>query len=135
MRILINPLQHQVSDSPVQYLGHDVLGNIEKVEELKENVVYVMENLNFLPDEHGYVAPWIEPEEEKKEEEEVKENDDANSQQVVAPGKAVPPKDPKKMTAAEKKKAEEEAKKKAEEDSRAAAALAESAESRLERER
>ena len=47
----------------------------------------------------------------------------------------VPPKDPKKMTAAEKKKAEEEAKKKAEEDSRAAAALAESAESRLERER
>ena len=135
MRILINPLQHQVSDSPVQYLGHDVLGNIEKVEELKENVVYVMENLNFLPDEHGYVAPWIEPEEEKKEDEEVKENDDANSQQVVAPGKAVPPKDPKKMTAAEKKKAEEEAKKKAEEDSRAAAALAESAESRLERER
>ena len=83
MRILINPLQHQVSDSPVQFLGHDVLGNIEKVEELKENVVYVMENLNFLPDEHGYVAPWIEPEEEKKEEEEEKEADDANSQQVV----------------------------------------------------
>ena len=136
MRILINPLQHQVSDSPVQYLGHDVLGNIEKVEELKENVVYVLENLNFLPDEHGYVAPWIEPEEEKKEEEEEKEPDESASQQVAQPGaKAVPPKDPKKMTAAEKKKAEEEAKKKAEEDSRAAAALAESAESRLERER
>jgi len=39
------------------------------------------------------------------------------------------------MTAAEKKKAEEEAKKKAEEDSKAAAALADSAESKIERER
>lgn len=39
------------------------------------------------------------------------------------------------MTAAEKKKADEEAKKKAEEDSKAAAAQADSAESRIERER
>ena len=39
------------------------------------------------------------------------------------------------MSAAEKKKAEEEAKKKAEEDSKAAAAMADSAESRIERER
>ena len=61
MRVLINPLQHQVQDAQVQFLGHDTIGNMEKIEELKENVVYVMENLNFLPDEHSYVAPWIEP--------------------------------------------------------------------------
>ena len=60
----------------MQYLGHDVIGNIEKVEELKENVVYVMENLNFLPDEHSYVAPWIEPEEENREQEEEKQEEE-----------------------------------------------------------
>lgn len=69
MRVLINPLQHQVQDSQVQYLGHDTIGNMEKIEELKENVVYVMENLNFLPDEHSYVAPWVEPVEENEQEE------------------------------------------------------------------
>ena len=57
-----------------------MIGNIEKIDELKENVIYVMENLNFLPDEHSYVAPWIEPEEENKEQEEEKEEgDDINS--------------------------------------------------------
>ena len=54
-------------------MGHDVIGNVEKIEELKENVVYVMENLNFIPDEHSFVAPWVEPEEEHKEKEEEKE--------------------------------------------------------------
>ncbi len=43
---------------------------MEKIEELKENVVYLMENLNFLPDEQSYVAPWIEPEDETKKEQE-----------------------------------------------------------------
>ena len=59
-----------------------MIGNIEKIDELKENVIYVMENLNFLPDEHSYVAPWIEPEEEnKKEQEEEKEDaEQVNSQ-------------------------------------------------------
>ena len=120
MRILINPLQHAIADSSVQYLDHDVIGNIEKIDELKENVIYVMENLNFLPDENSYVAPYIEPEEDnKKEQEEDKdENDDANSPAGLS---KVPAKDPKKMSAAEKKKADEEAKRKAEEDSKAAA--------------
>ena len=66
MRILINPLQHSVADSSVQFLDHDVIGNIEKIDELKENVIYVMENLNFMPDEHSYVAPYYEPEEDNK---------------------------------------------------------------------
>ena len=113
------------------FLGHDVLGNQEKVEELKEGMVYVMENLNFLPDEHSYVSPWIEPEEDKKDQDEAK---DENADEVVVSGKNAPPKDPKKMSAAEKKKAEEEARKKAEEDSKAAE-LANSAESQLERQR
>lgn len=138
MRILVNPVQHLMSDVQVQYLGHDVIGNVEKLEELKENVIYLMENLNFIPDEHSFVAPYIEVEDENKDEEDDKDGDDESSQKNAAAGKgttAAAPKDPKKMTAAEKKKAEEEAKKKAEEDSKAAAAMAESAESQIERAR
>lgn len=54
-----------------------MLGNVEKLDELKENVIYVMENLNFLPDENSYVAPWIEPEEKKDQEEEKEEEPDS----------------------------------------------------------
>ena len=38
---------------------------MEKIEELKENVIYIMENLNFIPDEQSYVAPYVEPEEDR----------------------------------------------------------------------
>ena len=58
MRTLIGPLQHQVQDIQVQFMGHEVIGNADMLEELKENVAYVMENLNFIPDEHSYVEPW-----------------------------------------------------------------------------
>jgi len=124
MRILVNPLQHQVNDVQVQYLGHDVIGNPEKVDELKENVIYIMENLNFLPDEQSYVSPWMEPEDEhkKEQEEDKEEGDEINSQKNLLGGKGAPPKAPVKMSPAEKKKADEEAKKKAEEDSKAAQA-------------
>jgi len=137
MRILVNPLQHQVSDAQVVFLGHDVLGNQDKLDELKEGVIYMMENLNFIPDEYSYVAPWAEPDDETKEAEEDKKDVEEENQKSMPAAKGQPPapaKDPKKMTAAEKKKAEEEAKKR-EEDSKAAAAMADSNESRLERER
>ena len=35
-------------------------------DELKENAVYIIENLNFRPDEHGYVEQFVDPEEQKK---------------------------------------------------------------------
>ena len=68
VRLLISPIQHQVQDIPVAYLDHGVLGNPERLEELKENCVYVLENLNFLPDEHSYVEPWVETQEKTIEE-------------------------------------------------------------------
>ena len=91
-------------------------------DELKENAVYIIENLNFRPDEHGYVEPWVDPEEAlalKKAEEERANEENLEDSQPTKGGKAgvAGGKDPKKMTAAEKKKAEEEAKKKAAEDS------------------
>lgn len=71
-------------------------------EDLKEGIVYIVENLNFRPDEHSFVEPWVEADADKPKEEEKKE--------VAAPV------DPKKMTPAEKKKYEEELKRKAEEE-------------------
>lgn len=76
------------------------------MDELKENVTYLMENLNFRPDEHSYVEPWVEPCAPKKEGEE-----DENEESKQA-------KDPKKMSAAEKKKYEEELKRQEEEESK-----------------
>jgi len=65
--------------------------------------VYFVENLNFKPDEHSYVEPWVEPEDPNKLKEEEKKLD-------------APVVDIKKMSAAEKKKYEEELKKKQEEE-------------------
>jgi len=73
------------------------------IEDLKEGTLYVAENLNFRPDEHSYVEPWIEPEDPNKPKEEEKKE-------------VAPPVDLKKMSAAEKKKYEEEQKKKAEDE-------------------
>ncbi len=59
--------------------------------------------MNFKPDEHSYVEPWVEPEDPNKLKEEEKKVD-------------APVVDIKKMSAAEKKKYEEELKKKQEEE-------------------
>ena len=47
-------------------------------DELKENAVYIVENLNFRPDEHSYVTPFFDPEEaaEKKKAGEERANED-----------------------------------------------------------
>jgi hypothetical protein len=38
------------------------IDNFGAQEELKENNVYVIENLNFRPDENAYVEPYVDPE-------------------------------------------------------------------------
>lgn len=75
-----------------------------------------MENLNFLPDEHSYVEPWIEPEQPKVEEEKEDQAPEENSKGAKTIANAAS-KDPKKMNPAEKKKWEEEQKKKEKEES------------------
>ena len=118
MRLLINPIQHLVQDIQVNYLDHGAIANHERIEELKENCVYLMENMNFIPDEHSYVEPWIESKEDYMQVPGTADSqpNEEDSQKLKAGAK-----DPKKMTAAEKKKlADEESKRKAEEDSKAA---------------
>ena len=104
----------------MSYLDHSIIGNAERIEELKENCVYLLENLNFIPDEHSYVEPWVEAKEQVVEEVKKEDDNEEDSKNLLK-------KDPKKLTAAEKKKlAEEESKRKAEEDSKAQEASAES---------
>lgn len=67
---------------------------------MKEGTVYFLENLNFKPDEHSYVEPFVEPEDSSKPKEEEKKVEPLSAEQI------------KKMSAAEKKKYEEELKKK-----------------------
>lgn len=97
-------MQTYLTEIPTQYLDLKAVENVSKtLEDLKEGTVYFVENLNFKPDEHSYVEPWIEPEDPNKPKEEEKKND-------------APPVDLKKMSAAEKKKYEEELKKKQDEE-------------------
>lgn len=104
VRVLIPHLQSTLQDIPVKYLDSQTLNNSAKaIEDLKEGTLYVAENLNFRPDEHSYVEPWIEPEDPNKPKEEEKKE-------------VPPPVDLKKMSAAEKKKYEEEQKKRAEDE-------------------
>ena len=34
-------------------------------ESLKEGSVYLLENLNFRPDENSFVKPWVDPDEKE----------------------------------------------------------------------
>jgi uncharacterized protein YhaN len=88
---------------------------MEHQEELKENTCYILENLNFRPDENSYVEPWVDHEELKRQAEEEKNRENLEDSQPDKSGKK--PAEAKKLSAAEKKKLEEEAKKKAAEDS------------------
>lgn len=84
----------------MQFLDHGVIGNSEKVEELRENIIYLLENLNFLPDENSYVEPWIERSIEQPQiTEEVVDGTDENSKQKTG--------DRNKKPADNKKKVEE----------------------------
>ena len=103
IRAILPHMQSLLPDYQVQYLSQDSVNNSENIlDDLKEGCIYVAENLNFRPDEHSYVEPWVEPEDPSKPKEEEKKE-------------ITPPVDPKKMTPAEKKKWEEEQKKREEE--------------------
>ena len=56
----------------------DYVDNYSAQEELKENSVYLIENLNFRPDEHGYVETWVDPQDAQalKKAEDAKNNDE-----------------------------------------------------------
>lgn len=91
-------------------------------EQFPEQTTFILENLNFKPDEFGYVEPEKPAEEAKPSEEELKRIEEEKQRELLAQkggqptGKQAPPA---KAPAPADKKKEEEAKKKAEEEAAA----------------
>ena len=68
MRIILNELQKHIHDVPIHYLPNPNMDDFlerKNLDEFADNCIYVCENLNFQPEEFGYVEPKPKPEEEK----------------------------------------------------------------------
>jgi len=92
-----------MADVPVQLLDHKAyINNFLQQDELKESHLYLMENLNFIPDENSYVEPFVDVAEI-----EALKRKDANEETNEDPSMSDPKAKDKKMSAADKKKAEE----------------------------
>jgi hypothetical protein len=99
VRGIIPALQATITDMPINYLPLSAITEYAKIaDDLKESNAYVIENLNFRPEEHSYVEPWVEPE-------------DPNEEPEVPAFEVLAPEVLKKMPPADKKKYEEELKK------------------------
>lgn len=62
------------------FLPDPIIKDFEKRrenEEFQESTTFLLENLNFKPDEFGYVEPEKPPEEPKPSEEELKKEEEA----------------------------------------------------------
>lgn len=126
LRIVHNAITKTLTEQPVVFVDDAVIKDFESKREndvFPEQTTFVLENLNFKPDEYGYVEPdkpVEDPnkpsEEELKRLEEERLKEQAASQQKGAGAKGAPAKPP--AGPADKKK-EEEAKKKAEEEAAA----------------
>ena len=153
LRIVHRALQKQLQDQPLIFVEDALIKDFEsKLENeiFPEQTTFILENLNFKPDEYGYVEadkPLEDPnkpsEEELKRIEEEKLREAAASSQIKGgPAKAAPAKPPagpadKKKEEEAKKKAEEEAaaKKKAEESLSSQKSLTEEERAEIERQR
>ena len=99
VRAIIPALQAACPNMPVNYLPLDMINEFATIsDELKESNAYVIENLNFKPEEHSYVEPWIDTNE-------LMEEPEASTFEVLAPEVI------KKLSPVDKKKYEEELKK------------------------
>ena len=75
MKIVYNQLQSQLIEQPMQFLQDCIIKDFEEKkenDEFPESTTFILENLNFKPDEFGYVEPDKPPEEPKPSEEELK---------------------------------------------------------------
>lgn len=66
-------------EQAIQYMPDAVIKDFEhrkENEEFAEGTTYILENLNFKPDEFGYVEPDKPPEEPKPSEEELKKQEE-----------------------------------------------------------
>ena len=79
MRIIQHELQQHIHDVPIHFLpdaNKSDFAEKKAMDEFADNCIYVVENLNFHPEEFGYIEPQAEvkdatqddePEEKKEE--------------------------------------------------------------------
>ena len=75
MKIIYNAFQSAFMEQAWQFMPDALIKNFDQRkenEEFAEGTAYILENLNFKPDEFGYVEPDKPPEEPKPTEEELK---------------------------------------------------------------
>lgn len=74
MKIIMQELQQHIHDVPIRFLANPNRSDFPErklMDEFADNCIYVVENLNFYPEEFGYIeneAPIVEHKEEKIEE-------------------------------------------------------------------
>lgn len=81
MRIIQHALQQHIDDFPIHFLPDANMPDfMEKklADEFHDNCVYVVENLNFHPEEFGTYEPKIEEKEENEEKPEEEKAEDDN---------------------------------------------------------
>jgi len=113
MQIISEELKANLIEPQIMFVPDCIIPNFDSLienEQLPEGNCFILENLNFKPQEHGYVEP------EKPKEDPLKKQKEEEAKRLEEEAKAAASKKPpSKMTAAEKKK-EEELKKKLEEE-------------------
>lgn len=75
MKIVYNEMSTKLMEQQILFLPDCNIANFEQRrenDEFPESTTFVLENLNFKPDEFGYVEPEKPPEEPKPSEEELK---------------------------------------------------------------
>jgi hypothetical protein len=125
LRIVHHALSKQLPDQPLVFVEDAVIPDFEvkkESEAFPEQTTFVLENLNFKPDEFGYVEPEKpveDPAAKAAAEEEARRIEEEKKVAAAAAGAKGAPAKP---GAPVDKKKEEELKKKAEEEAAAAAA-------------
>ena len=68
MKIIQRELQHEILDIPIHFIPDPASKDFAERkanDEFADNCIYVVENLNFQPEEFGYIAPLPKTEQEE----------------------------------------------------------------------
>lgn len=91
MRIIQHALQQHIDDFPVHFLAEaNIPDFLEKkqMDEYADNCIYVVENLNFYPEEFGTYEPKVDEKDETKESQ-GKVEEEEKKEEVAAPVKPI----------------------------------------------
>ena len=85
MRIIQNQLQQHIHDVPIHFLpeaNKSDFAEKKAMDEFADNCIYVVENLNFHPEEFGYIEPLADTKEPEAKDDQAEEKKEETSQPV-----------------------------------------------------